>query len=39
MAITPKVWVGITSRGISLKTNTFKLTFHEFVGMCRFESK
>ncbi|EKZ6495265.1 MULTISPECIES: RepB family plasmid replication initiator protein [Klebsiella/Raoultella group] len=41
MAIDFKVWVGIIEAfsKYGLKTNSIKLTFHEFAGMCRFESK
>lgn len=41
MAIDFKVWVGIIAAfsKYGLKTNSIKLTFHEFAGMCRFESK
>ncbi|HCT7898604.1 TPA: RepB family plasmid replication initiator protein [Enterobacter cloacae] len=41
MAIDFKVWVGIIEAfsKYGLKTNSIRLTFHEFAGMCRFESK
>lgn len=41
MAIDFKVWVGIIEAfsKYGLKTNSIKLTFQEFAGMCRFESK
>jgi hypothetical protein len=41
MAIDFKVWVGIIEAfsKYGLKTNSIKLTFHEFASMCRFESK
>lgn len=41
MAIDFKVWVGIIAAfsKYGLKTNSIKLTFHEFAAMCRFESK
>lgn len=41
MTIDFKVWVGIIEAfsKYGLKTNSIKLTFHEFAAMCRFESK
>lgn len=41
MAVDFKVWVGIIEAfsKYGLNTNSVKLTFHEFAGMCRFESK
>jgi hypothetical protein len=41
MAVDFKVWVGIIEAfsKYGLKTNIIKLSFHEFAGMCRFESK
>jgi len=41
MAVDFKVWGGIIEAfsKYGLNTNSVKLTFHEFAGMCRFESK